>query len=159
MSAKDAVDQGEIHLSQLPNLIKAKAMYKMLEEPMNMETTRGIWYWGGPGLGKSHKVRTDEKSLFVKPQNKWWDGYQGEEAVLIDDFDLKGECLSHYLKIWTDKWSCTGEIKGGTIPLNFKRFYVTSNYSIEQVFPDDKVLQEAIRRRFKVTHFDSLKLI
>jgi hypothetical protein len=87
MSAKDAVDTGEIHLSQLPNLIKAKCAYKMLEEPQDKEDTRGFWYWGAPGLGKSHAVRTSEKDLYLKAQNKWWDGYTGQKAVLLDDFD------------------------------------------------------------------------
>lgn len=82
-------------------------------------------------------MRTLEKDLYIKAQNKWWDGYQGEEAVLIDDFDKQGVCLAHYLKIWSDKWKCTGEIKGATIPLNFKRLYITSNYRIEELFNED----------------------
>lgn len=98
-------------------------------------------------------MRTTEQSLYIKAQNKWWDGYQAEEAVLIDDFDKGGACLGHYLKIWADKWACTGEVKGATIPLNFKRIYITSNYSIEELFPDDMEMQKAIRRRFNVTHF------
>lgn len=64
--------------------------------------------------------------------------------------------MGHYLKIWTDKWACTGEIKGSTIPLNYDRFYITSNYSPEKLFDEDDELLKAIRRRFEVTHFDSL---
>lgn len=56
------------------------------------------------------------------------------------------------MKIWADKWRCTGEVKGSTIPLNFKRLYITSNYSIEELFPEDQEMQLAIRRRFKVVH-------
>jgi len=128
MTAKEAVDQGEISLLQLPNLIKAQAAYKLLGEAIDQEAVRGVWVWGPPGYGKSHMVRSKEPSLFLKAQNKWWDGYQGEEAVLIADFDKGGVCLSHYLKIWADKWACTGEIKGATIPLNYKKLYITSNY-------------------------------
>lgn len=72
--------------------------------------------------------------------------------MLIDDFDKQGKCLGHYLKIWSDKWACTGEIKGGTIPLNFKRIYITSNYSIAEIFDDDEELQAAIARRFTQDH-------
>lgn len=152
ISPKEAVDQGLIPLLALPSLIKAKAMYALQEKAQNQEMVRGIWIWGLPGVGKSHLVRTNEESLFVKAQNKWWDGYAGEEAVLIDDFDQQGKCLGHYLKIWSDKWACTGEVKGGTIPLNFKRLYITSNYSIDDLFGEDEQLCAAIKRRFTQDH-------
>jgi len=62
--------------------------------------------------------------------------------------------LSHYIKIWADKWGAIGEIKGGTVALVYDRFIVTSNYSIETLFSAaDGATLEAIRRRFKVTHF------
>jgi len=69
--------------------------------------------------------------------------------VIIDDLDT--DCLAHYLKIWADKYSCTGEIKGGTIPLLHESLIVTSNYSIDELFKDDNMAL-AIRRRFKVIH-------
>lgn len=115
-------------------LIKAKAAYHLLEPARDMPTTRGIWYYGKPGVGKSHIVRNAEPSLYIKAQNKWWDGYQMEEAALIDDFDRGGACLAHYLKIWADKWKCTGEVKGATVPLNFERLYITSNYRPADIF-------------------------
>ena len=117
------------------------------EEPYEHDSVRGIWIYGEPGTGKSHEVRRREKSLYIKQQNKWWDGYEGEEAVLLDDMD--SNCLSHYIKIWADKYECKGEVKGGTIQLKHKRFYVTSNYTIEELFKDEK-LCEAINRRFEV---------
>lgn len=79
----------------------------------------------------------------------------------MDDLDFNGgQVLGHYMKIWGDKWACTGEVKGGTIPLNHQRIVVTSNYSIQDIFgPEDtdseKVrkskneLVAAIARRFK----------
>lgn len=73
--------------------------------------------------------------------------------------------LGHYLKIWADKWACTGEVKGGTVPLCHRRFVVTSNYSINEIFGPDantkegsaeqaakRTLVEALERRFKVEY-------
>lgn len=121
-------------------------------KPLKMTDTRGIWVWGPPRIGKTHWVNFSENSLYHKAQNKWWDGYTGQEAVLIDDLD--SDCLSHYLKIWADKWACQGEVKNGHVALNFQRLYVTSNFSIQELFKDlPEVTIEAILGRFKVIHF------
>ena len=119
--------------------------------PVEPEGLRGIWIYGPSGVGKSRYVRLQEPSLYLKAQNKWFDGYIGEKAILIDDMD--SDCLSHYLKIWTDRYFCTGEIKGGHVPLVHERFYVTSNFSIDELFKDHpEVTRDALKRRFKVIH-------
>jgi hypothetical protein len=74
----------------------------------------------------------------------------------LDDFDKGGVCLGHHLKIWTDRYACTGEVKGSTLPLNYDAFIVTSNYSIEQLWPEDIDMQLAIKRRFIVTEFKDI---
>ena len=129
--------------------------YKLMRgEARQTEDVRGIWLRGTPGSGKSHLVETTFPEAYRKPQNKWWDGYEGQEVVILEDLD--GPFLNHYLKIWADKWKATGEIKGGTIPLQHKWFIVTSNYSIRDIVEMgakgdrvDFVLAEAIERRFK----------
>lgn len=126
-------------------------------ENFNSPDVRGVWIYGKPGSGKSYYVRYDllgrgreagtELTLYSKAQNKWWDGYRGQSLVLLDDLDTQGACLSHYLKIWLDRYAVTGEIKGGTTPLTYEKFYITSNYLPSELWPHDRPLIEAIERR------------
>lgn len=153
---KKLVDEGIIPIDRLPNIMKAIDIYHLLEPAEDMDTCRGIWIYGPPGVGKSHVVRTlfPRQQLYIKAQNKWFDGYRGQTVMLVDDFDLQGKCLSHYLKLWADKWSASGEIKGYATNLHHRLIIITSNYSIGQVFPEneDYYLHLAIKRRFSVIH-------
>lgn len=151
MSMKDMVDSGEVSVLSLPLIERSRNIYGRLGEPLITPSVRGIWIYGPPGTGKTHFVAEKETSLFWKPQNKWWDGYQGEEAVLLDDLD--SPCLGHHLKRWMDRYACTGEVKGGKVALQHRRFYVTSNKLPKDLWPDDKMMQEAIMRRVDVKHF------
>ena len=115
------------------------------------ETTRGTWIWGDSGLGKSRYARDNFEDIFLKAQNKWFDGYSGQKTILLDDHD--DACLGHLLKIWMDHYDCTGESKGGTLPLLHRDFVVTSNYSIEKLYEGKgQEMIDAIKRRCKVIH-------
>lgn len=114
------------------------------------------WYWGPPGTGKTSSAWRDNPVLYIKPLSKWWDGYSGEDVVLIDDIGpLQGEWIASFLKIWADRYPFQAEVKGGAKLIRPKKIIVTSNYAIEGIFMNVED-QEAIHRRFKVTHFDRL---
>jgi hypothetical protein len=151
--AKSLVDRGEVDAMQLTALLKNQAAYAMLGKAVDKAGCRGVWIWGPPRTGKSHAARSNYGPVFIKAQNKWWDGYRGEATVVLDDFD--SEALGHYLKIWMDRWACTGEVKGSTIPLNHDLFIVTSNYSPEDIWckdEKDRVMAEAVRARCTMIH-------
>lgn len=144
----ELVESGELSLNQVPVIKKARLILANEKDQFTAPGTRGIWIYGPPGTGKSHEARTQYgDKLFIKSQNKWWDGYQGEKVVVLDDLD--SNVLGHYLKIWADKWSCTGEVKGGTVPLQHERIIVTSNYSIRTLWAEDENMAAAIERRFE----------
>lgn len=119
-----------------------------LAKPYDHSQTRGLWIHGPPGTGKSHSARHLDPNAYLKPQSKWWDGYANEETVILDDLDTN--VLGHYLKIWSDKYACTGETKGGTVNLQHRTFIITSNYHPEELWTEDLQMLNAIKRRFQI---------
>ena len=119
-----------------------------MAENENIEkTTENLWIYGKPGSGKTYYVKKNYPNHYLKLQNKWWDGYNGEEVVLLDDFNDKN--MGYYVKLWADNYNCKGEIKNGTISLNFKKFIITSNYMPREIWAEDPAMILAICRRFK----------
>lgn len=126
------------------------------QAPPPLADVCGIWFVGPPRTGKSHTARERYPGYYDKPCNKWFDGYQGEETIIIDDFDTNHLVLGHHLKRWADKYAFPAEHKGTTVQIRPKRIVVTSNYSIEEIFYADKTLQEALLRRFTVEEFNTV---
>lgn len=114
----------------------------------------GHWYYGPPRTGKSRTARSEHPNHYDKPCNKWWDGYKGEEVVILDDFDLNHKVLGHHLKRWTDRYSFPAEQKGTTVPIRPLKVIITSNYTPEEIWQDDPTLAEAVRARCTFKHFD-----
>lgn len=57
--------------------------------------------------------------------NKWWDGYKGEQNILIDEFD--GQIGITHLLQWFDPYEMTVECKGGGVALHGVHWIITSN--------------------------------
>lgn len=114
-----------------------------------------FWYVGPPGSGKSRKARDEHPNAYFKAVNHWWDGYLGEETVIIDEWEVNsGKFIGHHLKIWADRYPFKMEVKGSSLPLQRpKHIIITSNYTIEECFAGDRMLCDAIHRRFRVVDF------
>lgn len=124
-----------------------------MQPAADLEDVSGIWYYGPSGVGKSRLARLLHPGFYQKPANKWWDGYQEQPYVLIEDIDKVHNVLSHHFKLWADRYSFPAEMKGTTVQIRPKKIVVTSNYHPGEIFLEDATLLTAIERRFVITHF------
>lgn len=115
----------------------------------------GMWYYGPPGTGKSLNARKNYPGAYDKLLNKWWDGYNHEENVIIDDLSLDNQKMGTFLKRYADHYPFRAEYKGGSMRIRPKAIIVTSNYTPEEIWSQDPQLVLAIRRRYKMVRFDA----
>jgi len=160
-AARKAAEEGrmeeipdDIYIRYVRNLEYIRGKKK--PKPPDLDKLDNHWYCGPSGTGKSLKARTENPGAYTKLNNKWWDGYNDEDIVIIDDFDKYDVALSGHLKRWCDHYSFPAEFKGGVKVIRPKTIIVTSNYTPEEIWEDEATLGP-IRRRFSITHFKTLK--
>lgn len=136
------------------NKIEDLAMRKKYRNFM----TKGIWYWGPTGVGKSHAAYENftPDTHYDMPDDKgWYDGYTQQETVILNDF--RGHLKYEYLLKLVDKWPITLSRRGREpMPFMSKTVIVTSSLSPEQVYhrrhAEDDLKQ--FYERFTVIHMD-----
>ena len=131
------------------------------------------WFYGRTGTGKSRLALEECQRLlaleergsdgfapqympyFKMGSTKWWDGYCGQEYVIIDDYrcDL---CPFHELLKLFDRYPMRVEVKGGSVQFVAKRIYVTCPKSPREAWSQrtEEDLGQLLRRVESVRDFN-----
>jgi len=89
------------------------------------------WLYGETGCGKSTKARVISAGLTVwsfglqKKDDMWFDGYEGQDAVIIDDYRTS-VIPFHLLLRLLDSWQIDVPYKGGMVNFIPKLIVVTA---------------------------------
>lgn len=106
---------------------------------------------GAPGTGKTRYVLDKHPDCYVIPVTNssiWFDGYDGHEVVLIDDY-MGQFPLIQFLRL-LHEYPEQVPVKGGHVWFNPSVIYVTSNYQINEwyKFEGREASLAALERRF-----------
>lgn len=124
-------------------------MRRMKELRMEMygdrkEAPKVIWLWGRTGVGKSRVAFDIHDEVYIKDGTHWWNGYEQQEAIVIDDFD--GKWPFRDLLRLLDRYPYQGQTKGGYVKINSEYIYITCDRPPERFWPNGMDLEQIQRR-------------
>jgi len=108
-------------------------------------------HWGEAGAGKTrHCVESHPEAFKMDFDDQlWWDGYEGEETIILNDF--YGNIKYHKLLDLLDGYKMRLPVKGGFTYANWNKVLITSNKPPEQWYQVG--LTDALNRRISDTRY------
>lgn len=110
--------------------------------------------FGETGVGKSKYCFENYPDAYWKSRGEWWDGYEGQEVVIIDEF--YGWLPFDLLLRLADRYPLRVPVKGGFRKFVAKKIIITSNTGHREWYSHEKeVLWAALERR--ITKCEEMK--
>ena len=149
-SVRELVEQGSII-----NLQGFKLAEKLIGYYENKRTSKPYvqWFYGDTGTGKSRKAyELFPDAYTAMSTNRWYEGYDGHKAVIIDDM-RKDFCKFHELLRILDRYPLRIEVKGGSRQFVATNIIITSCYHPREMFETREDIEQLLRRIDKIEPF------
>ena len=105
------------------------------------------WFWGSTGTGKSLAASTSAPDAYWKSANgKWWDGYEGQDDVIIDEYRADFCKFDELLRLF-DRYPLKVEVKGGYVEFVSKRIFISCPKHPADVW--DSLTEEDVSQFFR----------
>lgn len=120
---------------------------KHLNTKDRTEQPKVIWLWGLSGTGKTRRAVEHSDSFYIKDGTQWWDGYDQQDVIIIDDFDGRWP-FRDLLRI-LDRYPYQGQTKGAYVKINSPTIYITCEFPPSHFWSDND-LKQVTRRLSEV---------
>lgn len=149
----DVMEHAPAMIARYPKFVEMLIDQSLGERNWQMEV---YWFHGPPGSGKTREAYDEAKRLgpvYSKTaSNQWWNGYVGQENVIIDDWREGNWPFGELLRV-LDRYPHQVQKKGSAIQLVAKRIWITCPDRPENVCGGEDALQ-LIRRITKIVKFE-----
>jgi len=154
---------------KFPKYFDKICVKKQLQEEVPFK--HAVCLYGKTGHGKTYRARKMAKQLVIEGkanavyekdgQTKWWDGYDGQEVVIVNDFrpnNKDPEILAMWLNILDPKIAWQVQVKGSMTVVRARYFIFTSPSDPSGWFAHtcevDDPAQQLLRRMNTIMHCD-----
>lgn len=133
----------------------AEIMEKYVSIGDDVSKKEVFWFFGPTGSGKTRMAfeMSNKESLWMSSENlKWFDGYSGQEDVIVDDF--RGDFTTfHFLLRLLDRYPLNVPIKGGFVRWMPKRIFITCPFPPKDAYQGIEDKRQLYRRISQVRYF------
>lgn len=142
------------------SLKTAELLLKYKEQKRNWKP-QVVWLYGESGCGKTKTAYDVMPNCYRKTNStgKWWDGYDADPDVLLDDIKDNSSQMYSLLLELLDRYDCRVETKGGSRQFLARRIYITSIYHPDVLFHNIGDTKELIRRIDEIKEIKNVILL
>lgn len=136
------------HFTDFVRYHRGIVAYKNLNAMQRDWETEVRVYWGETGSGKTSRAFREASEPYMHPGGMWFDGYDGQDHVIFDDFGGSEFKITYLLKL-LDRYPMRVPIKGGFVQWKPRIIWITSNIDPNEWYSNARTASvTALFRRF-----------